>query len=180
MRARAFTIAELLTSVAVFAVLTAILAASLFPILKRLAWTDQRQEVLQRLIITRNYLRQRFSNAEFIRADAYSVEYYRPKTIHTNYGRFSQIQDNELTEANSGEVWKLSRNASNQLIDQNIYEPTSSTHVLWNMGSDSDFSIDRSEHPVIWFRFEGLTNPNDQASKKYQRKFSLYCKNFPR
>lgn len=180
MRARAFTIAELLTSVAVFALLTAILAGSLFPILKRLAWTDQRQEVVQRLIITRNYLRERFSNAEFIRADVYSVEYYRPKTINTNYGRFSQIQDNELTESDTGALWKLTRNSSNQLIDQNIYHPDQGTHTLWNLGPGSDFSIDRSEHPVIWFRFEGLTNPNDLASKKFQRKFSLYCKNFPR
>lgn len=180
MRVRAFTIAELLTSVAVFGLLTAILAGSLFPILRKIAWSDQRQEVVQRLIITRNYLRERFVNAEFISATVDSVEYYLPKTIMTNQGRFSQIQDNELTESNSGAVWKLTRNSSNQLVDQNLYDPDNATHYLWNLGANSQFRIDRSEHPVIWFHFEGLTDPNNLASKKFQRKFSLYSKNFPR
>ena len=164
---------------AVFAMLTAILAASLFPILRKLSWTDQRQEVVQRLIITRNYVRDRFHNAEFISADATSVQYYRPRTVMTNYGRFSQIQDSELTEADTGIIWKLTLDSSNQLVDQNLADPAAS-RLVWKMGTGGRFAVDKSEHPVIWFRFEGLTNPNDPASKKYQREFSLYSKNFPR
>lgn len=158
--------------------MTALMTVVLVATMRKDGSVDQKQEVVQRMIVTRSYLRSRWKGARFEDAGSTWVRYRVARALDTNLGRIARVGSSEMTEFDDSQLWELALQQG-QLVERDLYGPDQG-HMLWNLGADSSFTIERGEQPLVWLRFKGRSNPNDPLSPPFEDSFSLFLVNFPR
>ena len=174
---RGLSLIELLIAASILLLLTTVLGNVLVPVMQRAGYHDQQQEVIQRLILTREFLSRRLNVARFDTVTGVELNYFLPQIMATQVGPLNKIEPTELIAYDTVHKYKLTLSGG-QLLE---YVPGDGRYdrYLWNMGANATFTIDASAKPLIKFRFQGLRDPRQPTGPSFDHSFGLVLKTYP-
>lgn len=139
---------ELLIGSGLLLLLTALLFQTVVPVMRDASRVDAKQENLQRLILTREYLNKRLRSCKVDRVEALAVEFYQPTLVDTNIGPVARINDAEMVDWDYSVKYRIHCLPSGEVVDEVPGRPDT-RRLVWNLGEGGALRFDPTALPLV-------------------------------
>lgn len=177
------TMLELLIGSGLLLLLTALLFQTVVPVMRDASRVDAKQENLQRLILTREYLNKRLRSCNVDRVEELFIEFYQPALVETRVGPVARISDAEMVDWDYSARYRIYCLPNGRVVDEVPGQPDT-RRLLWNLGEGGALRFDRSALPVVQVEVRTLAgqpaNAQGQVVDPWVRTFSVVLAQYRR